>query len=80
MKQKLSVDSIPITNGSSAEILVALEPEGETHALAPGQVCRITARPDLGAAQDLEFEIEIGDGVVSVFLVCEKEVTIAESG
>lgn len=79
LKHKLSVAFIPITNRSSAEILVAVEPEGETHAVAPGQVCQITARPDLGASQDLEFEVEIGDGIVTVHLVCEKEVTIAKA-
>ena len=76
MNLKLSIDSIPITNSSTSAILIALEPEGDTIEMPAGATCKIVPVPELGAANDLEFELDIKDDMVSIYLVCEKSVFI----
>lgn len=63
---------VPIANCSQREILLGLEPEGDTIPLAPGQTVVVIAVGRGSDAPQLEFDID--DDLVSISMMCRKEV------
>jgi hypothetical protein len=63
---------IPITNRTGKEILLGLEPEGDTISLAQGQTVVVKA---VGSGSDApRLEVEIANGLLSISMMCGKEV------
>lgn len=63
---------IPIANRTKKEILLGLEPEGDTLPMAPGQTVIVKA---VGKGSDApRVEFDIGEELVSISMMCEKEV------
>ena len=63
---------IPVRNTSDAEVLVGLEPEGDTLPLMPGETCTIEAITEIQDLARLDFQIEYSNGLISVCLMCTK--------
>ena len=63
---------IPIVNKTERELLLGLEPEGDTVPLAPGQTVIVKTVGKGSEAPGIELDIE--DGLVSISMMCEKEV------
>jgi hypothetical protein len=68
---------LPIANRTDHEILLGLEPEGDTIPLAPGQVVVVKATGPGSEAPSLEIDIE--DGLVSISMMCDKEVWLGDT-
>jgi hypothetical protein len=62
----------PVANRTSRELLLGLEPEGDTVPIAPGQTLLVKAKGEGSEEPDLQIDIE--DGLVSISMMCEKEV------
>ncbi|HKO48080.1 MAG TPA: hypothetical protein VJV79_10170 [Polyangiaceae bacterium] len=63
---------IPIVNRSGREMLLGLEPEGDTVPLAPGQTVVVKATGN--GSESPEIQIDIEEGLVSISIMCDKEV------
>jgi hypothetical protein len=63
---------VPVANRTRSEILLGLEPEGDTVPVGPGQTVLIKATGRGSEAPQLE--IDIGEGLVSISMMCAKEV------
>ena|SRR5687768_14638824 len=63
---------IPIVNRTEHEIMLGLEPEGDTIPLAPGQTVIVKTVGTGSEAPGIELDIE--EGLVSISIMCEKEV------
>jgi hypothetical protein len=63
---------VPIVNRTEKEVLLGLEPEGDTVAIAPGQTVVVKATGN--GAEEPEIEIDIEEGLLSMSMMCEKEV------
>jgi hypothetical protein len=63
---------IPIVNRTQREILLGIEPEGDTVPLAPGQT--VVVRTVGKDSESPGIELDIEDGLVSISMMCEKEV------
>jgi hypothetical protein len=63
---------VPIVNNTNREVLLGLEPEGDTLPLGPGQkvVIKATGR----GADDPQLEIDIDDDLFTISMMCSKEV------
>ena len=67
---------VPVRNDTDREILIGLEPEGDTIPLAPGETCLIQTAEDAADWDALDFHIEYSEGLVSISLMCEKLVFV----
>jgi hypothetical protein len=64
--------NVPVVNRTEREILIGLEPEGDTLPLAPGQTLVIKATGERSIAPEIEIDIE--EGLLTVSIMCDKEV------
>lgn len=67
---------IPITNSLAKDIVLGLEPEGDTLVLSPGQSVIIRSAEPLRGEIEVGFEIQ--DDLVLVTAMCRKEVWSGE--
>lgn len=63
---------IPIVNNTAREMLLALEPEGDTLPLAPGQ--KVIVKAIGKGAEAPQLELDIGEGLLAISMMCTKEV------
>jgi hypothetical protein len=63
---------VPILNKSGKEVLLVLEPEGDTVPLAPGQTVVVKATGE--GSQAAHLEVDIGEGFLAISMMCQKEV------
>ena len=64
--------NVPIVNRTGKEILLGLEPEGDTFLLGPGKGVIIRTVGDAASVLEVGFDIE--DGLVTVSVMCEKQL------
>ena len=69
-----TLKSLPIQNGSDAEIQRALEPEGDVPLLPGGAQCHLCADGEGTSIDDVELEYE--NGRIAVHASCRKRVTV----
>lgn len=63
---------VPVINRTSRDIELGLEPEGDVLTLSPGQTVVIV--PSGQGPVPSEVEIDIEEGLISVSMMCNKEV------
>jgi hypothetical protein len=64
---------VPVANRTRREILLGLEPEGDTLPVAPGQVVVVKAVGEGSDTAELEIDID-EDGLITISMMCAKEV------
>ena len=63
---------VPILNKSDKEVLLELEPEGDTLPLAPGRTVVVKA---IGRGSETpQLELDVGEGFLAISMMCQKEV------
>lgn len=67
---------IPIANRTQREVMLGLEPEGDTVPIPPGHVLVVKAKGRENGLPEIQFDIE--DGLVSISIMCEKEVWLGD--
>jgi hypothetical protein len=63
---------IPIVNRTDKEVVLGLEPEGDNLPLAPGKTVIVKAVGP--GADNPQLEIDIEAGLLSISMMCRKEV------
>jgi hypothetical protein len=69
------LNSVNFRNKLSHELHLGIEPEGDCVTIGPSQLCKIVPRP-LSEDSGLEIEIDYEQNLISIHLMCDKEIYI----